>query len=143
MDYLYYLFVILGFLAVVLFLEGVYLTWDSYRGPEAKRIEKRLRAMSAGAGGEHASQLMKQRLLAETPALERVLLSVPRIHHLDRMLVQSGLQVSVARFIGIALLAIAAGLALGSFLHLPLYAVMAVGVATGSMPWLYVQRDTS
>lgn len=29
MDYLYYAFIVLGFLAVVLFLKGAYLTWNS------------------------------------------------------------------------------------------------------------------
>ena len=43
MDYLYYLFVVLAFLAVVLFLEGVYLSWNAANGPEAKRIAHRLR----------------------------------------------------------------------------------------------------
>ena len=28
--------------------KGLYLTWNAYKGPEAKRIEQRLRAMSAG-----------------------------------------------------------------------------------------------
>ena len=30
MDYLYLLFVVLAFLAVVLFLEGMYLAWNAY-----------------------------------------------------------------------------------------------------------------
>src|SRR5688500_17781382 len=48
MDTLYYLFLIFCFLAVVLFLEGGYLVWYAHRGPEAKRIQERLRAVSAG-----------------------------------------------------------------------------------------------
>ncbi|MEQ1668939.1 MAG: pilus assembly protein TadB, partial [Sulfuriferula sp.] len=74
MDYLYYLFVTLAFLAVVLFLEGVYLTWNAAKGPEAKRIAHRLMAMSAGGAASQNSSLAKQRLLAQTPGLERLLL---------------------------------------------------------------------
>ena len=66
MNNLYYLFIVLAFLAVVLFLEGAYLAWNSYRGPEAKRMEKRLRAMSAG-GDVKGSSLLKQRMLAQFP----------------------------------------------------------------------------
>ena len=44
MDYLYYLFATLFFLAVVLLVEGVYLAWNSSKGPEAERIARRLRA---------------------------------------------------------------------------------------------------
>ena len=60
-------FVVLGFvLAAVLLLEGLYLTWNAYKGPEAKRIERRLRAMAAGGGGAEAS-ILKQRMLSESP----------------------------------------------------------------------------
>ena len=45
----FYAFVVLAFVAAVLLLEGLYLTWNAYKGPEAKRIERRLRAMAAGA----------------------------------------------------------------------------------------------
>lgn len=140
MDYLYYLSVILGFLAVVLFVEGVYLAWNAYKGPEAKRIEKRLRAMSAGASDSPNSKLIKQRLLAQTPEMERLVLHIPRVHQLDRVLMQSGLQLTVARFIGMTLLAIAAGLVLAMLLALPMMVVIAAGALTGVMPWLYVKR---
>lgn len=137
MDYLYYLFVVLGFLAVVLFLEGSYLAWNAYKGPEAKRIEKRLRAMSAGAGTETAS-LAKQRLLAQSPALERLLLQVPRVHQLDKVLLQSGLALNVAGFIGLTLLAAGAGLLLAYLIRLPAYTVIFIGVAAGALPLIYV-----
>ena len=137
MDYLFYQFVVLGFLAVVLFLEGAYLAWNAYKGPEAKRIERRLRAMSAGAA-THASSLVKQRLLAETPVLDRLLLQIPRVHQLDRLLLQSGLTLNVAGFIGLTLLAVVAGLILATVINLPAFAVLALGVAAGVLPWVYV-----
>ena len=46
---LFLAFVVFAFIAAVLLLEGLYLTWSAYRGPAAKRIERRLHAMSAGA----------------------------------------------------------------------------------------------
>ena len=137
MDYLFYQFVVLGFLAVVLFLEGAYLAWNAYKGPEAKRIERRLRAMSAGAA-THASSLVKQRLLAEIPVLDRLLLQIPRVHQLDRLLLQSGLTLNVAGFIGLTLLAVVAGLILATVINLPAFAVLALGVAAGVLPWVYV-----
>jgi tight adherence protein B len=137
-DYVFYLFIVLGFLAVVLFLEGAYLTWNTYQGPEAKRIEKRLRAMSAGASSDAGTKLIKQRLLSNTPTLEKLLLSIPRIHHLDRMLLQSGLELSVARFIGLTLFALAIGMGVAVLLRLPPY----LGAITGLLPWVYVQRAT-
>lgn len=136
MDYLYYLFVVLAFLAIVLFLEGVYLAWNAYKGPEAKRIEKRLQAMSAGGG--HQSTLVKQRLLSQTPSMERLLLQIPRIHQLDRIIVQSGLNFSVAGFFGLMLLAATGGSLLALLLSLPLLLVVVVGVASALIPMFYL-----
>lgn len=136
MDYLYYLFVVLAFLAVVLFLEGIYLAWNAYKGPEAKRIEKRLQAMSAGAS--HQSSLVKQRLLSQTPSMERLLLQIPRIHQLDRIILQSGLNYSVARFIGLTLLAAVGGVVLTLLLGLPAFAVVVAGIVAALAPVLYM-----
>lgn len=139
MNYLYYLFVVLGFLAVVLFLEGIYLAWNAYKGPEAKRIERRLRAMSAGAASQQNSSLVKQRLLAQSPDMERLLLQIPRIHQLDRLILQSGLRLSVAGFIGLMLLVAAGGAVFALLASLPTFAVIAIGVAAGLVPLLYMQ----
>lgn len=137
MDYLYYLFVLLSFLAVALFLEGSYLAWNAYRGPEAKRIERRLRAMSAGEGAEQVS-IVKKRLLAQTPALERLLLALPRVHLLDRLLLQSGVRLNVAGFFGLTLLSTGIGLGLALAIHLPLFAALAVALALAMLPTFYV-----
>jgi tight adherence protein B len=42
-DYLFYLFVLCAFLAVVLLFEGGFMLWNSYKGPEAKKIDQRSR----------------------------------------------------------------------------------------------------
>ena len=138
MNYLYYLFVVLGFLAVVLFLEGLYLAWNTYKGPEARRIERRLQAMSAG-GSYKAASLVKQRLLAKTKGMEHFLLKIPRIHQLDRLLVQAGLGLSVASFMSVTLLAIVCGLVLAWFIHFPSLVVIAIGLAAGFIPLIYAQ----
>ena len=138
MDYFYYLFVILAFIAVVLFLEGSYLAWNAYKGPEAKRVERRLRAMSAGAHESGDLSIVKKRLLAESPALERLLLEVPRVHQLDRLLLQSGLTLNVASFLGLTILGLSAGLVLAVVFGLPLFAVIGAGVAAGALPLIYV-----
>lgn len=138
MDYFYYLFVILAFIAVVLFLEGTYLAWNAYKGPEAKRIERRLRAMSAGAHEDGELSIVKKRLLAETPALDRLLLEIPRIHHLDRLLLQSGLALNVAGFLWLTIMGALAGFILATVFGLPLFAIIGSGVAAGALPLFYV-----
>lgn len=141
MDYIYYLFVVLGFLAIFLFLEGIYSVWNAYQGPEVKRLEKRLQALSA-AGAGSSSVLIKQRLLADSSAMQSFLQNIPRIHVLDRMLLQSGMQINVARFLGFMLIAILGAAILAKLAHLPLFLIIIAGVAGATIPLIYVRRAT-
>lgn len=136
---LFFAFVVLAFVAAVLLLEGLYLTWSAYRGPEAKRIERRLRAMSAGGAGAAEASILKQRMLSESPPLQRLLLNVPRIQELDRILQQSGSQWSVSFLLGMTLLMAALAFFVATlipFLHWMFAALIAVGGAV--LPLLYI-----
>lgn len=138
MDFLYYLFVVLGFFAVVLFLEGVFLTWNAYKGPEKTRIAKRLQAISAGGSSSQSSTLAKQRLLAKTPELQKLLLSIPRVQLLDRLLLQSGLNLSVAGFLGITMILALFGVLMAMFLGMPLFLLVIIAIAIGALPLIFV-----
>ena len=140
MDYLYYVFAILIFIAVVLLIEGAYLAWNVSRGPEAERVARRLRIMSAGAHGEAGSSMIKKRLLSETPGLQRILLSVPRVHALDRLLEQSGLSWSVASFAGLMLALGAAALLLLSYFGVPWALRLPLVAGAAMLPLLIVVR---
>jgi tight adherence protein B len=138
---LFYVFVVLAFVAAVLLLEGLYLTWAAYKGPEAKRIERRLRAMSAGSAGAAETSILKQRMLSELPPFQRLLLGVPRIQELDRLLQQSGSRWSVSFFLGMTLLMVALAFFAAMFipfLHWMFAALIAA--AGGVLPLLYVVR---
>jgi len=141
MDYLYYIMGTLVFLAVVLGIEGLYLAWNAQKGPEAERVARRLRLMSAGGyAGQQNSSMIKQRLLSESPALQRMLLKLPRVSTLDRLLEQSGLSWSVSDFIVMSLLsaAVAAGAAI--WLGLPTLLIFAAAGLAIDLPLLYVRR---
>ena len=140
MDYLFYLFVLCAFLAVVLLLEGGFMMWNSYRGPEAKKIEQRLRALSAGEHGDASPLLLKERSLSEMPTMEWLLLLVPRVHQLDRLLIQSGSSWTVARFFGISALIGFAGFAAAALLHLPGWLPLALGALGALLPLFYILR---
>ncbi len=144
MDYLYYATGILVFVAVVLLIEGMYLTWNSAKGPEAERVARRLRMMSAGshASGESAS-MIKKRLLSETPAFQRLLLQMPRVSQLDRLLEQSGLTWTVSDMIVLSLISPVLVGGLGLFLHLPVYLVLLLALVSVSIPLLLVLRAKS
>jgi tight adherence protein B len=144
MDTLYYIFGTLIFIAVVLLIEGVYLTWNSSKGPEAERIARRLRVLSAGGHtGEQNNSIIKKRLLSNTPRVQRFLLEVPRVSALDRMLVQSGMSWSVAKFLGITLTACVVTYFAASYFALPLAFCVGLAVAAAGLPYQLVKRATA
>lgn len=141
MDYLYYLFATLIFLAVVLLVEGAYLVWNSSKGPEAERIARRLRTMSAGShGGEQSISIVKDRLLSKTPMMQRVLLQMPRVGAMDRLLQQSGVTWSVSDFLGLTLFAFLAALFGASYLPMPWLFRLVIAAVVALLPYLYVTR---
>ncbi len=92
------------FLAVFLAVEGIYLWWNSTRGPEMRRISRRLQTMSAGGAiDSESARLFKQRLINNSKGFSRILLRMPRMATLDRYLLQSGMELSVTTISGITL----------------------------------------
>ena len=138
MDFTYYLFISMIFIAIVLLLEGLYLLWNSYRGPEAVRIEKRLQIISAGREDSTGQNLIKQRLLSDSPALERILMGIPRIQSLDRLLIQSGLPLSVSSFLGYIFISAIGGMAAATLFSLNFTFTLLCFALGGSLPFVMV-----
>lgn len=134
----FYLFAVVAFIAVVLFIDGAYNIWNAYRGPEARRINKRLQSMSAG--GLNTS-ILRQRLAGETQPLERWLMSMPRFQQLDRMLMQSGLSWTVGGFVGGSLiLGVVTAAVVGLIPAIGFIVPLLAGVAAAWVPLLYLLR---
>jgi tight adherence protein B len=138
MDYLYYVFGTLIFVAVVLAIEGGFIAWNSNRGPEAARIARRLRAMNAKGQSEQAS-MIRQRLLAKSPQMQALLEQMQFSISLDNYLAQSGLRWTVGY-----LLALMLGFSLGGMLLAAFFAPGWTGFLIGAslcvLPLLYVRR---
>jgi len=128
------------FVAVVLGLEGGFMWWNERRGPDAKRMAQRLQA--ASAGGHTAAQLkiLKQRALSGSEGLQRLLLTMPRIHSLDRILMQSGLTMSVSDLLGLSLMLGVIGLFTPIFFGRGVVIGIGLAIVLGSLPMLYVLR---
>lgn len=134
----FYLFAVLAFLAVVLFVEGAYQIWNAYRGPEARRISRRLQAMSAGGV---QSSILRQRMTNEMPPLERWLMRLPRMRQLDRLMTQSGLDWTVRGFIaGSALCGGGMFLAASAVPAIPWFVALLLGLVAAGVPALYLLR---
>ncbi len=131
----------LTFLAVLLLLLAFNAFWQSHQGPAAKKIERRLRALSAEHDGSAQTALLKERMFSQVPFIDRVLLSVPGVQRLDQFVLQSGREWSVFRLLSGSLLA---GLlvfsALWTWLLQPWLLALTIGTAATAMPWLYLAR---
>ena len=137
-DSIFLFFAIAVFVAVVLGLEGSYMWWNARRGPEAMRMERRLRTASAGGHAAQNLSILKQRALSNSEGLQRLLLAVPRVHSLDRLIMQSGLAMTVADLLALTLMLAAAGLF--APLWLGYRGLLGLGLAAilGSLPTLYI-----
>jgi len=127
--------------AALLLLRGLYMIWQSYKGPGARLIEKRLLALSASRDRTQASSLLKERMFSQVPALERIMLQLPRVQRLDQFMLQGGLNWTVGRLLLMCLALWVAGLAaLTVVLNQSLLLGAALALAPAMLPWLYVVR---
>ena len=137
----FYIFAILLFAAVVLAIEAVYQWWSNQHSAAAKRIESRIRSLSAGGhvDREHTS-ILKTRMLSDSPRLEQLLMRMPRVHSLDLFILQSGLSWSVSRLLTFILLLGAGAVILVLMLPLPWRLALIAGPLAACLPVLYVMR---
>ena len=136
MDLSFSLFVILGFVAVVLLLEGLYIYWNDTKSPEVRRLQQRLRALSAGGHDAGESRLLKERVLSRTPAIQRLLLQLPRVHEIDRLLQQSGYSQTLSHLLATRAILVLGGLLVGLILRWPLLVTTLVVVGLSMFPFL-------
>lgn len=135
----YLVVLVLVFVAVLLLLESVYVTWRAHRGPEAMKMKARLHALSATRDRSAQTLLLRQRMLSELPPMERFLQRLPRLRQLDRTILQSGLGWNVSSVLLTSLVLFIGGwicMAVGLYQTTMVSAV--VGMAGAAMPFLYI-----
>jgi tight adherence protein B len=135
----YLVMVVLVFVAVVLLLESFYVTWRSYRGPEAMKLQTRLQALSATHDRSPHTKLLRERMLSELPAMERLLQKVPRMRGLDKIILQSGLNWTVSKVLLASLvLGALTWVAMMLAARQSLFVGLVAGVVVGAGPLMYV-----
>jgi tight adherence protein B len=134
----FFIFAITAFVAVVLLIEALYLMWNSYKGPEAKKIEQRLRALSASADTTPRALVLKNRMLSKAPAAERLLLAIPRVQTIDRMLLQSGLDWTVAKLLTVSLVCGTGTFLLIASTHVAPLLELPAALAAAAAPMAYI-----
>lgn len=138
MDFGFALTLLAGFLAVVLLLEGAFLLWNNFRGPEVMQLERRLQALSAGGHGVAAASLLKKRSLEGTTLFERILIRLPRISALDRIATQSGTTLTLPRLVVMIVLAGASVFLVALVFRLPFLVALIAGIGMATVPVFYL-----
>jgi tight adherence protein B len=119
---------VLVFVTVLLVIEGLYMLWRAYRGPDAQKIGKRLQALSA----------------ASDRVAQRVLLKLPRAHRLDRFILQAGLEWTVSHvLLACALSGMVVFAAMVSLANQPAWIALLVSAAGAAVPLLYLNHRRS
>lgn len=137
MDLTFTLFVLLGFLAVVLALEGLYHLWAGKRGAEARRIAGRLSTLD-GTPEWNESRLERVESETRLPALDRLLRRVRPGLALERHVQSSGIGIAASDLLLITAGLLMTGPLLALMIDRPVLAGLALGAVLAALPWLRV-----
>lgn len=138
MDYLYFVFATLIFVAVVLLIEGVYVAWNSSKGPEAQRLMRRVQAMSSATADKAVVSITKKRAASASPTLERLVAMLPHGARIERLLAQSGKPWTVGGFAAGSLASAMAAWTAAAWFALPFPLQLASAAAALALPFQVV-----
>jgi tight adherence protein B len=97
--------------------------------------------MSAGAhAGQQQSSIVKQRLLSDTPVVQRLLMDMPRAHRLDKLIEQSGMKLNVFQFLLVSFACGFVGMMLALIFQLPMLIAALLGIVASGIPLLFLLR---
>lgn len=131
---------VLVFITAMLLLEGLYLIWRAHRGPDARQLQRRIQELAAPRDESQQTHVLKRRVLSDLPVLERRLQSLPKMRGLDRAILQSGLNWTVAKLLLACVVLFATGwLMLVSVAHQSFLMGFVAGTVLGSLPFLYLR----
>ena len=141
MDITFALVTVLGFLAVVLAMEGLYNMWASSRSDEARRIGSRLASLRGEVRTEISLARVQQR--RRMPWLQDLVASTGPGERLSVFVRSSGMQVSAAELLLLSLLLGALGFTLPTVFGRPPILGAALGLALAVLPWWRVSSARS
>jgi len=129
---------VLVFVALLLLFESGYLAWSARFGAHARRVHDRLASLGASDRAVRA-RLMRDRMLSDVPAVQRVLGRWSAMHAMDRFIRQSGLEWTVGTLLlSSAVLGAAAWFIVRSQLGAAFVPGFTAAVVAAAVPFLYV-----
>ncbi len=143
MDWLYYGFGVLVFIAAALSIEAVWQWWFSSQSKAARRIGQRLRDLTAKRSAErHAqpSHLFKELQLSESPRVEQALRRLPGMRRLNAFLGQGSASWNVARHLSYSAIGLFVGFLLGMIIVRVTGLALLTGMLGAAVPTMIVVR---
>ncbi len=134
MDSTYAMFLVLGFLAVFMLLEGFLLLWHDSGTPEIKRVRERLYLLASADKPQSTLALARDRKLSDIPYVHAWLTKIPRVAALDQLLLQAGSEQLVASLLASMVLALVVGVLLGAVLDWGWMSVLTLGLLFAVVP---------
>ncbi|MFZ4650575.1 MAG: type II secretion system F family protein [Rubrivivax sp.] len=140
MDTTLTLSLVVAFVAVVAALEGAWMLWHDRAGPQAQRLQRRMRlaasAEQAAHSSEHAPWLRPDGRGAH-PWTAR-LRHLARLDIAQRWIEQAGLETTGARLLGMSAAAAAVAGVAAAAVHLPWRIAVALALLASAGPWLWL-----
>lgn len=143
MDWLYYGFGVLVFIAAALTIEAIWQWWFSSQSEAARRVGRRLSALSAKPGADRqatSTRMFKELRLAESPRIERWLKLLPGTRQLNGFLGQGGEHWNVASHLGYSGASFFAGFVCALIVTKLFGIALVFGLLAGSIPTMIVFR---
>jgi len=134
MDSTYAMFLVLGFLAVFMLLEGFLLLWHDSGTPEIKRVRERLYLLATADKPQSTPALARDRKLSAIPGVNAWLAKIPQVAVLDQLLLQAGSEQLVASPLASMVLALAVGVLLGAVLDWGWMSALTLGLLFAVVP---------
>lgn len=137
-----YIVYLLAFVAALALADGLYGFWTGLNLKRKVRVSRRLRSLAADTPQEEAVSLLREVRLSALPALDRLLKRVPYFSRCHTMLEQAGLDMSVARYLGLQVaLGVIVFMLLARFTPAHPLLVLALALAFGAgLPRLQLRR---
>jgi tight adherence protein B len=141
MDFQFYAFSVLIFVAVFLAIEGIWQWWFSTQSKAARRTSRRLNSLvDDNHQGRERASLLKERRLAESAATEIFLRRIPGIGAVDNILQQSGSKWSVGNMLAQTAMSLLAGFFFALLLQPYIVIAIFAALACSTFPALHIAR---
>lgn len=132
--------VILIFVAIVLFIEAIFMMIRHRWSPEARRLRAQLRQFSTETYYREEVDLRVHRKMSDIPWLNRFLSSpeLPVIRQLERMVIQSGLSQPLGFYLLAVVVLFVVGFLATTFAGWWVFLRLIAGLLLGALPILYI-----